>query len=311
MLNPSEKPFKFVIYKMINRRSFIQQAVVMAAGTVILPQLSCAGSAPEKRIGLQLYTLRDEIPKDVVKVMERVAASGYQEVEVFGYSPSTHFWGFSPGAFAEILDSNNLKAISGHYDFDEYLGPASKLQRFDAYINAASVLKHRYLTIPYINEKFRTSADDYKKLAEKFNQAGEKCQKSGLQLAYHNHAFEFQQFGETTGYDILLAETDPKLVKFELDLYWVVRAGRDPLELFKKNKGRFELWHVKDMDRRDPALNTEVGSGSIDFKKIFAEAGLSGLKNVIIEQENFSIDPFESISRSAAFTKTNLLPNMR
>lgn len=283
----------------------------MAAGTAILPQLSCAGAAPEKRIGLQLYTLRDEIPKDFVKTMERVAASGYQEVEVFGYSPSTHFWGFSPDAFAEILDSNNLKAISGHYDFDEYLGPASSLERFDAYIHAASALKHRYLTIPYLNEKLRTSADDYKKLAEKFNRAGEKCQNSGLQLAYHNHDFEFQRFGETTGYDILLAETDPGLVKFELDLYWVVRAGRDPLELFKQNKGRFELWHVKDMDRQNPAINTEVGSGSIDFSKIFAGAEISGLKNVIIEQENFSIDPFESISRSAAYTKSRLLPKMR
>lgn len=296
---------------MINRRSFIQQAVLMAAGAAILPQVSCAGSAPEKRLGLQLYTLRNEISKDVVKVLERVAASGYQEVEVFGYSPSTHFWGFSPSAFAEILDSNNLKAISGHYDFDEYLGPDTKMQRFDAYLNAASVLKHRYLTIPYLNEKLRSSADDYKRLAEKFNRAGEKCLKSGLQLAYHNHDFEFQQFGNTTGYDILLAETDPKLVKFELDLYWVVRAGRDPIDLFSKNKGRFELWHVKDMDKQNPALNTEVGSGSIDFAKIFASARLSGVKNVIIEQENFSIDPFESISKSANFTRSNLLPKMR
>ena len=296
---------------MINRRTFIQQAVVVAAGTAILPQLSCAVAAPEKKIGLQLYTLRDEIPKDVVKVIERVAASGYQEVEVFGYSPSTHFWGFSPHAFAEILGSNNLKAVSGHYDFDEYLGPETKHQRFDAYIDAALILQHRYLTIPYINEKFRTSADDYKKLAEKLNRAGEKCQKSGLQLAYHNHAFEFQSFEDTTGYDILLAHTDPKLVKFELDLYWVVRAGRDPVELFKKNSGRFELWHIKDMDRKDPALNTEVGSGSIDFSKIFAGAAASGVKNLIIEQENFSMDPFESISKSAAFTREELLPKMR
>lgn len=299
------------MYKMINRRSFIQQAVLMAAGAAILPQVSCANSAPEKRIGLQLYTLRNEISKDLVKVMERIAASGYQEVEVFGYSHSTHFWGFSPNAFAEILDANNLKAISGHYDFDEFLRPESKMQRFESYLNAASALKHRYLIIPYINEELRTSADDYKRLAEKFNRAGERCLKSGLQLAYHNHAFEFQQFGDTTGYNILLAETDPRLVKFELDLYWVFRAGKDPIELFSKNKGRFELWHVKDMDRSDPALNTEIGSGSIDFTKIFAEAGLSGLKNVIIEQENFSIDPFESISKSAAFTRSNLLPKMR
>jgi len=295
---------------MINRRSFLEQVAVLATGAIILPQFSCAVANPQKQVGLQLYTLRDEIPKDVVKVIERVALAGYREVEVFGYDPKSHFWNFAPQAFSEILESNNLKAISGHYDFDEFLSPQSKDDRLKANVEAASALKHQFLTIPYINEKYRTSADDYKKLAEKFNRAGEICKAADLQLAYHNHAFEFQQYGETTGYDILLRETDPKLVKFELDLYWVVRAGRDPLELFNQNKGRFELWHVKDMDKKNASLNTEVGNGSINFEKIFAASGVSGLKNVFVEQENFSIDPYESITKSAAFIKKNLLPKM-
>lgn len=293
---------------MINRRSFIHQVAILTTGSVVLPMFSCAGANPEKGIGLQLYTLREQLPNNAVKVIEKVAAVGYQEVEVFGYSPSAQFWGFTAHAFSEILEANNLKAVSGHYDFDEYLGAGSKEDRLNLNIEAASVLKHKYLAIPYLNEKYRTSADDYKKLAEKFNRAGEKCKASGIQLAYHNHAFEFQQYGGTSGYDILLQETDPELVKFELDLYWVVRAGKDPLQLFKQNPGRFELWHVKDMDKKNNGLNTEVGSGSIDFQKIFSAVKTSGLKHVIVEQENFAMDPFESIAKSASFIKTDLLP---
>ena len=134
------------------------------------------------------------------------------------------------------------------------------------------------------------------------------CKDAGLRLAYHNHDFEFQKQGETTGYQILLNETDKKLVDFELDLYWVVRSGNDPLKLFKENPGRFTMWHVKDMDKTNPALNAEVGTGSIDWKPIFAAAKLSGMKYFFVEHEtNYKPNPIESVAASCDYIKKNIL----
>jgi len=115
------------------------------------------------------------------------------------------------------------------------------------------------------------------------------------------------KFGETTGYDILLKETDPNAVKFELDLYWVVRSGNDPVKLFTDHPGRFPMWHVKDMDKANNTINTEVGSGTIDFKKIYENAKLAGLEHLIVEQENFALDPYVSIKQSADYIKKNII----
>ncbi|WP_069657979.1 TIM barrel protein [Arcticibacter eurypsychrophilus] len=294
---------------MTSRRSFIQQTAMAAAGALVLPHLSCVASAQTKKVGLQLYTLRDELPKDPRKVIAQVAAAGYEEVELFGYA-NNKFWGLSPQELEQILKSNGLHAISGHYDFTDFLGPEGKTDKLNSYIEAATTLKHQYLVVPYLADNLRQTADDYKKLAAKFNQAAEICKKAGLRFGYHNHAFEFQDFNGVTGYEILLRETDPDLVKFEIDLYWIVKAGKDPVELFKKYPGKFSLWHVKDMDKVDSTKNTEVGNGSIDYKKIFASAKLAGLEHSIVEQENFSIDPFVSIKESANYTAKVLIPEL-
>jgi sugar phosphate isomerase/epimerase len=129
-----------------------------------------------------------------------------------------------------------------------------------------------------------------------------------VQLAYHNHDFEFADLNGERGYDVLLNNTDKNLVKMEMDLYWVVRAGYDPVELFKKHPGRFHLWHVKDMNKADKTKNTEVGNGTVDFKTIFANAKLSGVKHYMVEQENsYEPDIFTSIKASCSYTKTKLL----
>ena len=154
----------------------------------------------------------------------------------------------------------------------------------------------------------RQNIDDYKKIAQKVNEAAELCKKSGIKLAYHNHDFEFKDYDGTTGYDILLKETDKNLVHFELDLYWVVRAGKDPLQLFKENSGRFTMWHVKDMDKENKDWNTEIGNGSIDFKTIFANAKLSGMKRFFVEQEtNYVPNPLGSIATSYNYVNKNLV----
>lgn len=295
---------------MINRRNFLQQAGMLGLALAVKPGFACSKPAGHP-VGLQLYTLREQIGKDPKQVIARIAEAGYQELEMFGFNPQRNsFFGIAPKAFKEILDSNQLTSPSGHYGLDLFLAPEGKEDDLKVNIEAGAALGHSYLTVPYLDDRFRRSADDYKRIAERFNKAAELCKSSGLQFAYHNHAFEFEKMGTTTGYDILLKETDPDLVKFEMDIYWVVRAGKDPVDMFRKHKGRFVMWHVKDMDRQKHELNTEVGSGSIDFRKIFQSAELSGVKHILVEQENFSMDPFASISQSCRYIKEKLLPVM-
>lgn len=278
----------------------------MALGAIALAP-SLAFSSKNKNIGLQLYTLRESFPSNVKKVLEQVAKVGFKEVETYGFSAKNGFFGTSAKEFKTILSDNGLKSPSGHYDLGTFIkdGNSDVLKKT---IEAANILGNQYVTIPWLEESLRKSADDYKKIALKINQAAEICKESGLKLAYHNHAFEFTSFEGTTGYDILLGETDKKLVDFELDLYWVVRSGNDPLQLFKKNPGRFSMWHVKDMDQNNPDRNTEIGNGSIDFKSIFAEAKLSGVKHFFVEQEtNYVPNPIESVKTSCQYVSKLLI----
>jgi sugar phosphate isomerase/epimerase len=290
---------------MTTRRTFIMNSSLVAATILTFPSLAFTMS--KKEIGLQLYTLRDELLNNVKTVLEKVAAAGYVTVETYGFSIKDQFWGLSPVELKKILDANNLKAISGHYGIGSFLANGNTTE-LKAAIEAAKILKSEYLTIPWVDPPFRNNIDDYKKIASRLNEAGKMCQKAGLKLAYHNHDFEFENYNGLTGYDILLKETDNDLVFFELDLYWVVRSEKNPLQLFKENPGRFKMWHVKDMDKLKPALNTEIGSGSIDFKPIFKEIQRSGMKHFFVEQENnFVINSFESIKTSCDFISNNLI----
>jgi sugar phosphate isomerase/epimerase len=137
--------------------------------------------------------------------------------------------------------------------------------------------------------------------------AAEACKKAGIQFCYHNHDFEFKDMGGQHGYDVLLKETDPGLVKFELDLYWASFAGKDPVEIFRQHPGRFPLWHVKDMDNTPKKFFTEVGNGVIDFKAIFAHARESGMKHYFVEQDICPGSPFESIKKSFQYINNNLV----
>lgn len=290
---------------MITRRNFIINTSLAATAVLALP--SFAFSMNKKEIGLQLYTLREELPKNVKQTIEKVAAAGYTTVETYGFSIKDQFWGLSPIELKQILDANNLKAVSGHYNLGSFLYDGNT-EELVAAIEAAKILKSEFLTVPWVDEPFRKNIEDYKKIAFRLNQAAKMCADAGLKLAYHNHDFEFQQHDGVTGYEILLNETDHNLVYFELDLYWVIRSGNDPLKLFKQNPGRFKMWHVKDMDKINQALNTEVGSGLIDFKPFFKNAKQSGMIHFFVEQENnFAVNPFESIKTSCDFISKKLI----
>lgn len=291
---------------MIKRRQFLINSGLTIGALVLAPSL--AFSSKKRSVGIQLWTLRDSLPKDVKGVLAQVGKAGFTEVETYGYSSTNGFFGTSAKEFQAILKDNGLKATSNHFDFNGYIKD-SKTDTLNSYIETAHILGSEYVTIPYVIQELRgKSVDDYKKLAAGINKVGEICHSDGLKLAYHNHDFEFIKYENTTGYEVLLNETDKNLVDFEMDLYWVVRSGNDPLQLFKDHPGRFKMWHVKDMDKVNQDFNAEIGSGKIDFKSIFAQAKQSGMERFFLEHEsNYIPNPIESMKTSFDYINKNLI----
>ena len=288
---------------MNSRRTFLKQAGLAAGAALFMP--SFAFSTKKSQVGLQLFTLRELLPKDVKGTIEKVAQAGFTEVETYGFS-NGKFWGLTPKEFKDLLKANGLKAPSGHYNMEEFIKTGGTDQ-LKASIDAAAALGGEYFTIAGARVDQTKGADGFKKVAADFNKVAELAKASGLGFAYHNHDFEFKSIGDTTGYEIYLNETDKNLVKFEMDLYWVVRSGNDPLKLIADHPGRFPMWHVKDMDKAKPEWNTEIGNGSIDFKSIFAQAKTSGLKHFFLEHENHYVpDPIGSITTSCEYIRTKL-----
>lgn len=268
-------------------------------GLIFSLNLSCVAVGPKKN-GIQLYSLRDEFSKDIDKPFKELSNAGYKYVEGYGYSIKNGFWGLTVSEYKELLKKYKLKTPSAHYDFETW----EKTQNDDilqAYIKVAKELKQEYIVVPYINPEIFKSERSIKEFAAKLNRAAEIVNKAGLKLAYHNHHFEFEKFGDKTGYDILLAETNKDLIDFEIDLYWTARAKIDVISLFRQYPKRFPMWHIKDMSKSNPNKNTEIGNGAVDFSVIFKEAELAGLKYAYVEQENFDIDPYVSIKKSYDF----------
>ena len=293
---------------MTSRRNFLTSAALLSAGLLISPSLLAYN---KKYIGLQLYTVREAMAKDPAGTLAQLAKMGYNSVEGATYTGTQKFYGLTPQAFAALLKQNGLVMPSSHYRLGEEptngaptLG--TMLHEWDRAVDDAAAAGVKYMVCAYLSEPERGNLDHYKYIADQLNKAGERCQKAGIQLCYHNHDFEFVAQNGKLPYDLLLA-TDPKLVKMELDLYWVTKAGRDPLELFKQHPGRFPLWHVKDMAKAAPHSFTEVGNGSIDFKRIFAHANEAGLQYFFVEQDITPGSPFDSAAKSLAHIKKNLV----
>jgi sugar phosphate isomerase/epimerase len=275
----------------MKRREFVQKSALSAAALFALPSVLEAGKS-KAAIGLQLYTLRDSIPGDPKGVLKKVAGFGYKELETYAYNDGKIF-GMPFGDFGKYVKDLGMKVVSGHYGLDLVKG-----DKWEKAVADAKSIGQKYMILPYLMEGDRKTIDDYKKVCEIMNKAGEVCRKNGIRFGYHNHAFEFEQLEGQTPYDVLLKETDQKVVGMELDLYWVVRAGRDPLKMFEQNPGRFEQWHVKDMDKTDKDRNADIGTGAIDFKAIFAKAKQSGMKHFYIEQESYPGAPIDSVEAS-------------
>jgi sugar phosphate isomerase/epimerase len=275
----------------MKRREFIQTSALTAAGLVSLPSFMQTGKSKSK-IGLQIYTLRDTIFKDPKGVLKKVADLGYQELETFAYGDGKIF-GMPFNEFGSYVKGLGMEVCSGHYGLD-----LAKSDKWEKAVTDAKSIGQKYMVVAYIQDTERKSIDDYKKVCASLNKAGEICTKNGIRFGYHNHAFEFDNLDGQVPYDLMLAELDAKHVGMEMDIFWVVRAGKDPIAYFEKYPGRFEQWHVKDMDKNNKDRNADVGTGSIDFKTIFTKAKVSGMKHFYIEQESYPGEPIDSAGAS-------------
>lgn len=281
----------------LNRRQALKLGALATAS--LLAARTNAWAAPAGKTGLQLYTLREEMTKDPDGTLKKVANLGYKEVESFGYQDGK-FFGKTAKEYATLLNDLGLSAPSGHYMTGNVMmkGEGTLTNNWKRAVDDAAAIGQKYMVCAYLFPPERTKLDDYKKFADLFNKSAEVTRAAGLQFAYHNHDFEFQPMDGQVPYDLLLSSTDPKLVQMELDLYWTTFAGQDPVALFKKHPGRFPLWHLKDMEKTPQRAFAEVGTGSIDFQRIFDARKTAGLTHYFVEQDVCKRPPLESIAIS-------------
>ncbi|MGQ0643726.1 MAG: sugar phosphate isomerase/epimerase family protein [Gemmatimonadaceae bacterium] len=285
-----------------SRREFISEAATAALALGIIPAqfVGCAAADGKAdadtpitpagdtldRIGVQLYTVRTLMEKNVEDTLRQVAGIGYQEVEFAGY------FNRAPSAIKLTLDSLGLAAPAAHVALNDLEG-----ERLPRTLEAANTLGHRYLIVAWMPPEARKTMDDWKRISERFNKAGEAVKAKGMQFAYHNHDFEFVPIDGQVPMDVMLEATDPSLVRVELDLYWISMAGGDWRTYFARWPGRFKLVHVKDSAGPPKHEQRDVGAGSLPFATIFAQRASAGIEHFFVEHDN-PPDPLASITAS-------------
>jgi sugar phosphate isomerase/epimerase len=270
--------------------------ILLAVSNLIVTTFDSCNKAPHKNIGLQLYSIRDSITKDVPGAIAKVAKMGYTFVEPAGYS-NGKFYGMEPAEFKALCEKNNLGILSSHTGqaLPDSANWAKTMAWWDECIAAHAVLGVKFIVQPFMGNEAYQSLDTLKRYCDYFNLIGEKCKSKGIRFGYHNHDKEFStRLDGQTIYDFMIANTDPAKVMFEMDLYWTVVGGANPVDYFNKYPGRFELWHIKD--------KKEIGaSGMMDFSAIWAAAAKSGMKYGVVEVEEYSFDEFTSCKVSYDF----------
>ena len=275
---------------MTNRRDFIVKTGYLLAGTPLLN--SC--SKPDRNInniGVQLYTFREAMTNDPKGTLKEVAELGFKQIES-ARSSKGHYYGLTAREIRNVCEDLGLTIRSGHVHLDD---------NWQATVNEAADSGQEYLICSSMPTKEQTT-DNYKRVAEQFNKAGEECQKLGIKFGYHNHAYEFESADGQVLYDVLLDNTNPKLVHMELDLGWVTVGGKNPLDYFKKYPGRFPLWHLKDMDLQEKQ-STEFGKGGLDIAAMLDNRGTSGVQHIFVEQEEYASSPMESMRFNLEYLK--------
>ncbi len=287
------------------RREFLKVTTTIASGlalTSLAGKLAGCNSSNRMTVnnptfGLQLYTLRDEMPKDPKGILEQVASFGYKQIESYEHDKLGMYWGMKNTKFKKLMDDLGMKLVSSHADINK---------DFERKAEEAAAIDMNYLICPYLGPQ--KSMDVFKKAADKFNIAGEICKKNGLRFAYHNHDYSFRLLDGQYPQDVMMNATDKALVDYEMDIYWVVTAGQDPVQWMNKYPNRFRLAHVKDRSKNLPlsetSASTIVGSGSIDFAQILSAGKKQGLDYFIVEQERYDdTTPLKAAQDGAAYMK--------
>jgi sugar phosphate isomerase/epimerase len=285
------------------RRDFLRIGSSLAVGLTLAPlsgNLISKGLVDEKakkakKFGLQLYSLRDVLPQDPKGVLKQVASYGYKQIE--GYEgASGMFWGMTNTEFKKYMDDLGMEFIASHCNIDN---------DFEKKAADAAAIGMKYLICP--SRGANKTVDDFKRVAEDFNAKGEICKKNGIRFGYHNHEYGFNLIDDQYPQDILMKNTNPELVDFEMDIYWVVTGKQDPIEWLKKYPNRFKLGHVKDRmeNSTERGASTILGTGMIKYPPIIEAAKQSGMKYFIVEQERYdNTTPLKAVEADAAYMKT-------
>jgi len=266
-----------------NRRSFLASLGALAVGAPSLlraereawPGMARLSLAKKlDRIGIQLYTVRKQAMTDLPATLAQLAQYGFNEIEFWGTFPQ------KPPEIRQILDKNGLTSPSGHYGFPRTPDGFAKI--FDD----AKTMGQEWATFPSVPNGPTATVDDWKRIAMQFNDAGDRARSAGLKFAFHNHNVEFRKIGDTVPFEVLVKETDPKIVWFELDLHWAISGGADPVDLFHRYPGRFTMVHIKDSAGPPDFKQTDVGAGSYDWKKLLAESNAAGIQHYFVEHDS-------------------------
>lgn len=271
----------------MNRREFIKQSAVLGAGIVLAPNL-LVEAKPIKKFGAQLYSVRDLMPKDPKGTMKKLAEMGYTQFESYG-GPD-FLWGMSPKECKTFLGDIGVKMVSTHFDINKDL---------DKNIERGAEAGLKYMLCPYLGPQ--KTLDDWKKKAAFFNEVGAKVTKVGMKFGYHNHDYSFKPLEGVIPHELLLENTDPKNVMFELDLCWIVASGQDAIAHLNKYGKRYELVHIKDIVKDDngKVKQKDLGQGTMDFANLLKTAKKVGIKYYIVEQEEYPVSSLESMKVDA------------
>ena len=281
----------------MKKENFLKGILWAGLGLFLLTTfVSCEKSAPRKEIGLQLYSLRDSIFQDVPGTLEKVGKMGYTFVETAGYRDGK-MYGLDPVEFRNLCEKNGLKFLGAHTgrDLPDSANYAETMAWWDQCVEAHAAAGVRWIVQPFMGSVGYQSIEGLKKYCDYFNAVGEKCKEKGILFGYHNHDKEFSTVLDSiTVYDFMLQNTDPAKVMFQLDLYWCVIGGKNPVDYFKNYPGRFTIWHIKD--------ETEIKeNGKVDFAAIWPHANESGMKYGVVEVERYNFEPFESCRMSLEY----------
>jgi sugar phosphate isomerase/epimerase len=282
----------------IPRRRFLQNAGLGLTALALSREGQLLANPYGMPIGLQLYTVRDHLEKDLEGTLKRVAEIGYQEAELGSFD----YYGKKPAELGRILADHGLKVVSTHFDEFQLRSDLEK------HIAAAKECGITYIGLASLEGRNRKTLEAVKRAAEWFNQVGKSVSGAGCWFFYHGHNFDYANVGGAVIYDELIRRTDPKLVNFQLDCFWCVRAGKDPVDYFHRFPGCFPQLHIKDLKPgyppttgEGPAAFTEVGQGIIDWKRIFQAAREGGMKHFYVEQDECDRDSLESAKISYTY----------